>query len=101
MYREDFFGQISSFFATSRFVLTEVENDFVPCGIGLGERTLREEMGLMGLGGNLERGDFERFVDGRKNRALEEEIEVRCTRSDEYEFGHRKRRNKELLRRNF
>ena len=57
-----------------------MENDFVPCGIGLGERTLREEMGLTGLGGNLERGDFERFVDGRKNRALEEEIEVRCTR---------------------
>lgn len=79
-----------------------MENDFVPCGIGLGERTLREEMGLMGLGGNLERGDFERFVDGRKNRALEEEIEVRCTRMSSA-IGNEGIRNSlgGILRRNY
>lgn len=76
-----------------------MENDFVPCGIGLGERTLREEMGLMGLGGNLERGDFERFVDGRKK---EEEIEVWCTRMSSA-IGNEGIRNSlgGILRRNY
>lgn len=57
----------SNFFAT-----TSIDRDgkrFCSNWDGREDAWRREEMGLMGSGGNLERGDFERFVDGRKRAA--------------------------------